>query len=86
MKTMYTYFALATLLALIYPLVRNAEDPVTHFRTTNNERHLKSTMAPGGKKTKVTKAPKAPKVKKVKGTKAPKINKGDANPKAGKRR
>ena len=86
MKTMYTYFALATLPVLIYPLVSNAEYLVTHFRTTNNERNLKSTKAPGGKKTKVTKAPKAPKVKKVKGTKAPKINKGDANPKARKRR
>ena len=81
MKTMYAYFALSTLLALIYPLVSNVEDPVTHFRTTNNESNLRSTKAPGGKKTEVTKAPK---MKKVKGTKAPKINKGDANPKVGK--
>ena len=78
MKTMYTYFALTTLLALISLIVSNAEDTVTHLRTTNIERNLKSTMAPGGKKgAKGTEAPrtkrvKAKKVKKVKGTKAPK--------------
>ena len=74
MKTMYTYFALATLLALISPLVSNAEDPVPHLRMTNIERNLKSTRAPGGKKApKGTKAPKVKKVKapKVKKTKAP---------------
>ena len=66
MKTMYAYFALATLLALIYPLVSNAEDPVTHFRTTNNERNSKSTKAPGGKKIMVPKSLKTPKLKEVK--------------------
>ena len=69
---MYSYFALATLMDLIYPLVSNAEDTITQFRTTSNERNLESTKASGGKKTKVPKAPKAPKLKKVKGTKAPK--------------
>ena len=76
MKTMYAYFALTTLLALILPIVSNAEDTVTHLRTKKIEINLKSTMAPGGKKgAKGTKAPrtkrvKAPKVKKVKVTKA----------------
>ena len=74
MKTMYTYFALATLLALISPLVSNAEDPITRLRTTNNERNFKSAKAPGGKKTKAPKVPKTPKVKKFKGTKAQKKN------------
>ena len=86
MTTMYAYFALATVLDLISPLVSNAEDPVTHLRTTNNESNLNSTRAPDSKKTKDPKALKSPKVKNVNGTKEPKKNKGDAEPKAGKRR
>ena len=69
MKTMCGYFAVATLLALISPLVSNAEDTVTHLRTTNNDRNSKAKKAPKVKKDKVTKAPKVPKFNKGKGTK-----------------
>ena len=72
---MHTYFALATLLNLVSPLIRNGEDPVTHLRTTNNERNLKATKAPKVKKFKGGKALKTPKVKKVNGTKSPKKSK-----------